>query len=140
MKKEIDRVFKLADYFEDIFKESNKTVCAECGGKCCKSCGLNEGWLYFDLYPEDNDVSQDQLLVLKKLYRFKKTTGFLDTKKKSCKLPRVLRSKTCLGYSCSDNSYKNKEREKFYKNLDELVSLRKKYFWDILKIIEEVIE
>ena len=99
-----------------VFKKHNITVCSNCPdvkrynkefGKtqkhrtkdagCCAECAKYNG--FFDsnqirLFPKE-------LIKLKEQYCFDKIHGFFDISNHCCKLPRIVRSSTCLKHCCN---------------------------------------
>ena len=95
-----------AIFFGNIFDKFNSENCNECGnsnefgiGACCRNCVRYRG--HFDMHRQQYHVTHKILRRYEILYGFDpKTYGYLDPEKKICKLPRILRSSTCLGYKC----------------------------------------
>lgn len=84
----------LVNQLESRFKEH----CGSCPGKCCSDCSFAGGYFRVGIdIPNLNVLEQ-----LKKKYNWTKTKGFKG--KISCKLPRALRSRICLAYSCQPTS------------------------------------
>ncbi len=97
-----------ANIFGELFDEHNKIVCSDCPcapekGEnnyhskkrgCCTSCATNNGYFDFSMGASET--------ILRKKYKFTKSYGFFNNQKKECKLPRNMRSSTCLGHSCFD--------------------------------------
>ncbi len=74
-----------------MFDKANEKYCSVCKSNCCKDCVNSRGY-FFGLgcgAPK-----------LEKKYHFSKKNGYLDVKKKRCKLPRSMRSSTCLRHVC----------------------------------------
>jgi hypothetical protein len=90
------KLWQLGQKMEKGFEEFNKTECAKCGGYCCQSCALNEG--YF-LHPANFPIKV-QIKAFKKWFGWDEHLGFLDTKNKRCGIPRVFRSSICVRYTC----------------------------------------
>jgi len=83
-----------------IFNSKNKKICSVCdiyidGNNkpgCCAGCFKRDG--YYE------NTSEEILTSFKKDFGFSKKTGFFDDIKKTCKIPRELRSFICLKYYC----------------------------------------
>jgi len=98
----------------EIYDSLNSTMCSdcpeahaktqkECDAKylfewrtkemgCCTFCAKKEGHLgHHETDPEFKSLKR----------YFGKKYGFFDNEKKTCKLPRELRSSCCLGYTCT---------------------------------------
>jgi hypothetical protein len=116
-KKTYKKLKRIADYSEKIFAPLNKKYCSNCicnerygnetilwkesGRGCCANCASNRGYFI------SNDIDKNkQVEKLKKRYNFDKEYGFFDNINKCCKLPRIRRSHTCLGFTCSDLRHK----------------------------------
>ncbi len=82
----------------------NSKICPKCKECCCtdadvpsKGCSKSGG--YYDSYYDSTPEELALIKYLKKKYEFTKKYGFLNPEK-GCKLPRYLRSHTCLIYFC----------------------------------------
>ena len=91
---------------EQALMPTNKAVCSSCPHDswnkeqgCCRGCERHSG--YFTNY----DYRGIDIVVreLKRLYGWSTRRGFFDNTKKCCKLPRHLRSATCLYYGTEFN-------------------------------------
>lgn len=110
------------DYYEvkgkDVFTlyiiDEDKMATKECG--CCTHCAHNKG--YFN---DSDDVNSPLLQMAAFSSNFDRVYGFLDSYYHCCTIPRPLRSKTCLRYSCgSDDNILDGVRD----NLNNFFSLR----------------
>jgi hypothetical protein len=103
----------------------------QCG--CCSKCGERNGYFNINSYFFED---KERLLYLKKKYKFTKTFGFFNNRKKCCRIPRIWRSETCLGYCCDSvgkivfksNNYLGTDRyKKFYKIIINMCKIKDKY-------------
>ncbi len=103
---------EIGDIYEIIFNKINSEVCANCPkasyttieeaqknddylskeAGCCSLCAIQNGYL---------EIAVEKLNKL----GFNKKYGFFDPNKKACKLPRKLRSSTCLKFVCDAISH-----------------------------------
>jgi hypothetical protein len=123
----------LANEIGEIFAKSNNTLCTNCptgtwqgyqpnpNSGCCRVCAIYNG--HFDI---NNDQKQ-QIDHLKLEYDFNKLYGFFDNNQKTCKLPRCLRSITCLGYKCTavENTLTKQQLIKIQDNIEIIKYTRK---------------
>jgi hypothetical protein len=91
----------LVKKIDEVYLPFNKEKCTNCTNCCCKECATNKGYLH---------VSGDEFIKLSKMYGFEpnkensyggiesRGIGFLGPD--GCKIPRELRSHTCLNYCC----------------------------------------
>lgn len=121
MEKVVERVEKetrdLVSILESILKPFNKKVCSKCGsGCCCSGCGgkYTRGYLLKGYYKDERHLYKDYCAYVRYLedkYGFRENSGpshKLDgyfRKGKGCRLPRYLRSKTCLYHLCTPKAY-----------------------------------
>lgn len=98
---------KLINVLDNLFKGICPTT--ECRGHCCRRCasggyGLSgyfkvEYGFYYKPQLLPSEVHRN-MTALKKKYGYHEYYGFLNPKK-GCRLPREVRSITCLEYMCS---------------------------------------
>ena len=101
---QLDIVQNQALYLANIFDAANTEHCSACGskdpngiGSCCKNCRQYRGHFENSIYQVTHELRQKY----EKMFKFDpKLYGYIDPEKKICKLPRILRSSTCLNYSC----------------------------------------
>lgn len=101
---------------EELFKQFNSRICRNCPRKdssdyqqgCCTTCASSCAH-YGNLtckkgtYRIDYNTTTGKLYTsLKKQYGFVSVYGFFE-QGKGCRLPRYLRSSTCLRYCCIEN-------------------------------------
>lgn len=77
-----------------IFEPLNELLCKSCEDNCCRGCGRAGGYFSF----RNDDISVRALIQLMQVFKFSHKKGFLG--KHGCKLPRGLRSRTCLWVVC----------------------------------------
>ena len=99
---------KLISYAKEIDKQFKtlKPSCKTCRSCCCHNCATRNG--HYEVYDDKTSpIHLKQLNELKKEFKFTENKGFLGNK--GCKLPRHLRSFTCMRYLCY-NRYLNLSR------------------------------
>ena len=95
---------------EHCFENYNRHVCSDCrlAGKesyaskergCCTKCASNKGYIFSDMNREFEKIRNDAIEHL-----WTNTYGYFDNEKHCCKIPRHLRPRTCLGFSCSPDT------------------------------------
>jgi hypothetical protein len=68
---------------------------------CCSDCGKTRGYFSFSVCRDSDTVqSNAQHRALQEMFGFSEENGYFDPDKKECKLPRQLRSITCLAFVC----------------------------------------
>ncbi len=118
--KEIKKVSKqIGLIFEDKIGD-----CANCKDCCCRDCNKYIGHFqcYYGCY-YDGEGKDERFEELKRKYGFNKN-GFLG--KRGCRLPRYLRSITCLGYNCLKLGLSQSEKRKLNGLIKKIKFLRKK--------------
>ncbi len=98
-------ISKQAKILAKIFDKLNDDICSDCGKDnksekptgCCGACARKVGHFREPKYHETFQLMEK----IKEMFLFdSKTYGFFDDEKMRCKLPRELRSYTCLDYAC----------------------------------------
>jgi hypothetical protein len=106
-------IIKHSKILEEIFDGINMRICSKCPKTtqsnkptgCCVKCATNDGYYAFiNAFPTNNPsfCIHEVIIKIKKEFKFNKNYGFFNNDIKKCKLPRHLRSNTCLSYTCDD--------------------------------------
>ena len=93
-----------------IYTDRTRLPDDECRG-CCKGCGYNKGHYY-----DNNNGTKEQRSRTREIYEILKQEyhdgeSFFDVTTKTCRIPRLYRSHTCLFHACSQLRLSEEEKE-----------------------------
>jgi hypothetical protein len=137
-----------SDQLEAIFGPFNEKYCSNCQDKswttmfdylkdtgCCCKCASHFGYYGFKGGRGKRIVIKQEANYYEYNYKydacitryptFDNKYGFFDYKNKRCSIPRMYRSKTCLGFSCKNEP--DIDRPLVNKLVDKIVDIRFKY-------------
>jgi hypothetical protein len=114
----------LSDELGKIFDHRTYTMCPNCNRSCCKSCGHSRGFFGFSIFGSRFEIADTTLIEL--AYQFNANYGYFDTINGGCRLPRQIRSLTCLQYYCDKMDLSREERIKVYNITSMIAKIRKK--------------
>lgn len=126
-KKEIKAIAEAEVELSEIFASLNTTSCPNCKSCCCKGCADRVGYL-FDRGSGSRHFPT-MIIRLMKECNFTWDKGFLGDA--GCKLPRWLRSRTCLRHTCRAlyGTMSGREADKLDKRISECVDIIQFYLF-----------